>query len=74
MKLNGLITTLHSLIFQHAYAEEHFGVLSPVPDPFGESAVLSVSWSEKSGDSETWTSELWEQKAPNIFQAMSSKK
>lgn len=71
--LGGPITILRCLTIRHVCAVELADGLIKL-DPNGPIVVLSVDWSETSGEKATSISEVWNPLAPNMWQAMSRKK
>lgn len=74
MKTSGPIIMSHFSISPDAYEYVHSDGLKPPHAHCGENVAHHVVWSEKHGDTETWTSALWKQIAPNIWQDMLQKK
>lgn len=66
-------TMLHFLISQPVLEDGQFCYPELVVQT-GDPVVQLVSWSERHGDTETFFSESWKPKAPNIWLATSRKK
>lgn len=66
------ITMLRTSVSQAAVVELPPDLLQDVIS--GKIVVRSVAWSEMHGSRETWVSELWIQRGPDIWVAMSRRK